>query len=100
MSIRYQFSPSVNSGCKCLKGAKCREEIEGLWNKGTYSQNRWVVFSPSYCLPTWFENFYNSLMDHDKEYLRNIDPNNITEQDKAGLLVLLVEYKKLLKRGL
>jgi hypothetical protein len=76
------------------------EEIEGLWNKGTSSQNRWVVFSPSYCLPTWFENFYNSLMDHDKEYLRNIDPNNITEQDKAGLLVLLVEYKNLLIKGL
>jgi hypothetical protein len=26
MSIRYQFSPSVNSGCKCLKGAKCRSD--------------------------------------------------------------------------
>jgi RNA-directed DNA polymerase len=27
MSIRYQFSPSVNSRCKCLKGAKCRKEL-------------------------------------------------------------------------
>lgn len=76
------------------------EEIEGLWDKGALSQNRWVVFSPSYCLPTWFENFYNSLMDYDKEYLSNIDPNNITEQDKAGLLVMLKEYKDLLKKGL
>ena len=76
------------------------EEIEGLGYEGALSQNRWVVFSPSYCLPTWFENFYNNLIDHDKEYLSNIDPNNITEQDKAGLLVMLKEYKDLLKKGL
>jgi hypothetical protein len=75
------------------------EEIEGLWDKGALSQNRWVVFSPSYSLPTWFENFYNSLMDHDKEYLSNIDPNNITEQDNDGLLVMLKDYKCRLENG-
>jgi hypothetical protein len=30
MSIRYQFSPSVNSGCKCLNGAKCRIKDDGI----------------------------------------------------------------------
>ena len=35
MPDRYQFSPSINSDCKCLKGAKCRlERAPDVFKKG------------------------------------------------------------------
>lgn len=68
-------------------------EIQDKWNRLGIIRYEWVIFSPSYCLPTWFEHFYNSLTENEKKYLNMINPNKITIQDNKNILILLKKFK-------
>jgi len=65
-------------------------KIEDRWRELGVTEYEWVIYSPSYCLPTWFEHFYEPLSIEEKIFLDKVDPNNITESD-------IIEIEKLLK---
>jgi len=69
------------------------DKIHDMWNSSGRAQLEWVIFSPSFCLPTWFQDFFNQLSQEDKEYLYNIDPNKMAIADNHKVLTLLKKYK-------
>jgi len=75
------------------------DEIQELWNKLEINLDEWVIFSPSYCLPTWFEDFFNHLIQDDKEYLYKINPNKITPENNSKVLIFLIDYKSQLEQN-
>ena len=66
--------------------------------KKNYSQKvEYIIFSPSYCLPSWFKDFFNYLSLEEQKILEELDLNKWSEKQLMKVISLLenfIEFKK------
>ena len=67
--------------------------------KNNYPQLvKYIVFSPSYCLPSWFKDFFIFLSLEEQEFLEELDLNKWSEEQLINIINLLenfMKYKKI-----
>jgi hypothetical protein len=54
---------------------------------------QWIISSPSYSLPIWFEDFYNALCDDDRLFLKQLDLNSFTEEEIMHIVDILKLFR-------
>jgi len=65
------------------------DEILKLYTKMSSEAPQWIIYSPSYCLPAWFVDFFSWLSQSDQNFLEKLD-RNIWSQDEILHIVSLL----------
>ncbi len=71
---------------------KLCNQILDYYKKYLPDLSHWVVYSPSYCLPIWFVDFYEFLNKEDQIFLDNLDLNEWTDAQLLKIISLLQKF--------